>query len=1049
MDNEMTLQPDESPASLLQKAAGGDQQVALKQLGDYRIIREIGRGGMGVVYEAEQVSLGRHVALKLLPNQALQDVEHKRRFEREARAAAKLHHTNIVPVFGVGDHDGVPYYVMQFIQGLGLDVVLHELNRIKPGAAPTCIGLPKAGEIRVSRRDVSAVNLAHSLMTGAFQPSSDNYTVSDAKPLPSIDVTVDEPAQGDGQETAASQSKSGTGRLSDSFTVSSSTFALPGSSDTGSKATRKKQTYWQSVANIGRQVAEALEYAHKQGILHRDVKPSNLLLDMRGTVWVTDFGLAKLAGPGVEDITHTGDLLGTLRYMPPEAFEGKSDARGDVYSLGLTMYELLAMRPAFAEKDRNKLIKQVTTSEPTPLENVRHEIPRDLVTIIQKSIAREPSRRYATAEELAADLQRFLDDEPIQARRQTQLERYVRWARHHPGIAVLGGVLTAVLVLATIGSLLAAGHFNRLRLNEAQAAQSERDARLAESSQRQRADVTLADMYTSRGLLAGERDAAAEAVLWFAAAADQSATAEDFRRQEDNRLRARNWMRQATLPVAALSLSGGAHQLDFQPRGNLLLVRFGKGEVILWSWRDDKHLPWAKELTGIGSAQFSPDGASVALGFLSGEAQIRNVTDGELLAKIQHQGQINALAFSPDGKLLAIASDLVQVWDINGQAFHKPVWSHPRPVNALVFNRKGDRLITACDDKLARVFAVDSRQDRVEPLYAPVVHAVASPPALVDEDRILVTVSGDSEHRRWDMATGKPVSAAIHTKQQFPRGVLASSVVASPDGNWFVTGGTYGAELYAADAKQPPVYLSHKNFVTKSVFSPDNTMLLSMSWDQTARLWSLPHGQPLGPPLKHMAIVKECAWSHDARYVATAQNDGLIRVWQRPVDNLVIAQESVWGQRPRVSFDGRFVAPGLWHEPGGGSGYQSVNRVRVIATANGQPAGADISLPGALVDSCVCGDNFAVAAVFLHGEKGRLGVWDVVTGRARFEPIALPGMPISVAARPRSGQLAVICLTGDLLVVDDKTGKNVLKLRHDGWQRPPDPQSVQVNYTPD
>jgi len=270
---------------------------------------------------------------------------------------------------------------------------------------------------------------------------------------------------------------SSSGRLSDSFTVSSSSLTLPKSSGTGRRSVAKKQTYWHSVANIGRQVAEALEYAHQQGIQHRDVKPSNLLLDMRGTVWVTDFGLAKVAGPGAENITHTGDILGTLRYMPPEAFEGKSDARGDVYSLGLTLYELLAMKPAFDEKDRNKLIKQVTSGEPTPLDKVRREIPRDLVTIIQKSIAREPVRRYATAEELAADLQRFMDDEPIQARRQTHMERYVRWARHHPGIAALGGVLTAVLVLATIVSLIVAGRMSNLAEKETHAAADERVAR--------------------------------------------------------------------------------------------------------------------------------------------------------------------------------------------------------------------------------------------------------------------------------------------------------------------------------------------------------------------------------------------------------------------------------------------------------------------------------------------------------------------------------------------------------------------------------------------
>jgi WD40 repeat protein len=184
------------------------------------------------------------------------------------------------------------------------------------------------------------------------------------------------------------------------------------------------------------------------------------------------------------------------------------------------------------------------------------------------------------------------------------------------------------------------------------------------------------------------------------------------------------------------------------------------------------------------------------------------------------------------------------------------------------------------------VFAVDRRQDNAAPLYAPLVHAADSSPALVDQDRILVTVSGGSELRRWDMATGKAAGAPIHTKAWKLQGV-----VASPDGNLFATGGYNGPELYAAGARLPPVYLNHTNLVTRFRVSPDNTMLLSVSWDQTARLWSLPHGQPLGTPLWHMTNVEGCAWSHDSRYAATAQRDGLIRVWQRPVDDLVIARE--------------------------------------------------------------------------------------------------------------------------------------------------------------
>ncbi len=340
---------------------------AVQQLGDYRIIREVGKGGMGIVYEAEQVSLGRHVALKVLPTSTLFDVRAKRRFEREAKSAAKLHHTNIVPVFGVGEQDGLPYYVMQFIQGLGLDAVLEELKKMGQDNAKG--GTNFAGELRVSRTGgqasnllaeerqvetpshggLSAVSVARSLLTGEFGKTVD---CAGGKPEP----------EGSSGAKDKSGDALGSGPPSDSFTLSSSSVVLPGQSSSGGKSKNKKQTYWQSVASIGVQVSHALEYAHKQGINHRDIKPSNLLLDTQGTVWVTDFGLAK--ADDQQNLTHTGDILGTLRYMPPEAFEGKTDARSDVYSLGLSLYEMLALRPAFDERERNRLIRQVTQEEP-------------------------------------------------------------------------------------------------------------------------------------------------------------------------------------------------------------------------------------------------------------------------------------------------------------------------------------------------------------------------------------------------------------------------------------------------------------------------------------------------------------------------------------------------------------------------------------------------------------------------------------------------------------------------------------------------------------
>jgi serine/threonine protein kinase len=440
------------------------------QLGDYRIIREIGHGGMGMVYEAEQVSLGRHVALKVLPPHMVRDRRQQQRFEREARAAAKLHHTNIVPVFGVGEHAGNAYYVMQYILGQGLDCVIDELARMRLSETDNHAGRARL-KAREGAGDQTAALLAQSLMTGHFETATDAQSagvhehVRDLLGARRADPTnaprgVTSPAGNAVAPTAADiATEGGTSREqaarcehpnsketlgSADSAAHSSSLSLPGTSrDSRSKRSRAA-SFWQSVAQIGIQVADALEYAHKQGILHRDIKPSNLLLDSRGTVWVTDFGLAK--ADDQQNLTHTGDILGTIRYMPPEAFEGKHDAQGDIYSLGLTLYELLAFRPAFNQKDRASLIRQVTHDEPQRLSKVRRDVPRDLETIIHKAIDRDTSGRYRTADELADDLQRFLDDEPIIARRLSSLERLTRWRRHNRGLAA--ALLTAFLALA-------------------------------------------------------------------------------------------------------------------------------------------------------------------------------------------------------------------------------------------------------------------------------------------------------------------------------------------------------------------------------------------------------------------------------------------------------------------------------------------------------------------------------------------------------------------------------------------------------------------------
>ncbi len=236
--------------------------------------------------------------------------------------------------------------------------------------------------------------------------------------------------------------------------------------------------YARSVARIGLQAAEGLAYAHEQGILHRDIKPSNLLLDAHGIVWIADFGLAKATTD--DDLTHTGDIIGTIRYMAPERFHGHCDARSDVYGLGLTLYELLAKRPAFDEADRGKLIKQVTESEPVSLRKMNRAIPSDLATVVHKAIEREPSHRYHTAE----DLRRLIEDRPIAARQITAIEQVWRWCKRNPLAARLSASLLTTLVT---GLLVVSVLFLRLWAVAAERgrlylAESERSEQLREVS---------------------------------------------------------------------------------------------------------------------------------------------------------------------------------------------------------------------------------------------------------------------------------------------------------------------------------------------------------------------------------------------------------------------------------------------------------------------------------------------------------------------------------------------------------------------------------------
>jgi WD40 repeat protein/serine/threonine protein kinase len=1048
------VNPDESLAGDAQQTPAAKEVLPLEQLGDFRIIREVGHGGMGIVYEAEQLSLGRHVALKVLPNRMMLDAAQKRRFEREARAAAKLHHTNIVPVFGVGEQDGLPYYVMQIIQGVGLDRLLHELKRLQTRRAPTISFLGRGR--RLARDDESVADIALALLNGKFPGT----VASPGAPARDAEVDVKNNHQrgaaaaerSDGLATQVSGLRTpaagapGPASASDSFPTSTSSVVLPGQSDLVRKSGGRKPTYWQSVAQVGLQMAGALDYAHKQGVLHRDIKPSNLLLDMHGTVWVTDFGLAKVDDQ--PNISHPGDILGTLRYIPPETFEGRTDRRGDVYSLGLTLYEMLVLRPAFPEKERNRLIKQVTTDEPPRLDKLNPAIPRDLVTIIQKAIDRNPDHRYASAGDLAADLQRFIEDEPIHARRISSGERFLRWCRRNPAVAAL----LAITGLAVLGLLIggwwhnldlrianqlaedrrqqaetseqeAQRHLYRSLVGEARALRQARGYRFREKSWRLlHQALRLETPEKDAGQLRQEAVACMGDYVGLASAIWQEFEADiHLVALQPHGLQLALGLSDGSVLVRNIDTGADIFRLreagaritalHFGPDGSKLVTGDDRGTIKVWQSTPGGQWNASKTLTGdplpppVSSLAITPDGKLLAAGFGRGPTlSVWNLADGQRQAPFRGSRgeQLGGLAFSPQADLLAAAYDHlgehgILLWDVASRQLKPAVLPSLESVAQVVFSPNGRHLAATCGDGGIVVYDTLTWQRRLFVAgYDPM--GVAFSP---DSQLLAIPSIHSGVVRLWNVSTNREVAVLSHPGD--PRWVEFST-----DGRALVTAHPRSVRIWNLAGDGEKVLLSgHEGGVPGIAFSPDGKLLASVGKDRTAAIWDPTTGRVLHRLTGFGGVLHAVAFSPDNRLLAIGDRAGGIRIWEvGSWQELPVPAHSIGHMIWSLAFspDGRYFAAGglpggltLWRlafQPGSVGKKATLKLETLVRLAEGDVEFVCFSPDSNLLVRCI-------------GSTAHL--WDLRTARP------LPSLPAklvsglnSLAFRPDGKQATVI-----------------------------------------